>query len=236
MTKKSKITSESSLKASIGAFWGSKRADKSSAYNFYGSYLAYKKEIGDGLAMKLAAINRTWVHNFYKKKSHPKKMIVTSGGDKTNIHKRKLDKITINTVQTADQLKYYNNKTTVFVDAGTKNNGKKGEQETRIACVDGNDELVFDEFISDCTNNQGEIRAILEALRRASDDGQSLNIYSDSTIAVGWAMRGITRNSIENDTYALETKKLLEKTNSLISWVPREINLAGIYLEDHYTI
>lgn len=237
--RKSKIHSQTSLRASIGAFWGNQKADKSSAFKFYMSYLGYKHGQQDWAAMKFAKEDRPWILNFAERKINKKTGGNSGSTVKSDIPKtpkRKLPKITINEVRTADDIQYLKDKVTVFVDAGTKNNGQVGKQQTRIACVDAYEELVFDEEIGDCTNNQGEIRAVVTALQRAADNNESYNIYSDSRIAIGWAMRGITKASLENDKYAKQAHDLLDKTNSLISWTPRDINLAGVYLEDNYSI
>ena len=235
--KKSKVTTQASLRASVGAFWGNKKADKSGDFKFYISYLSYKHDLGDWLAMKLAKEDRAWILGFFKKKMRkPSKPEVSSQTVKVKAPKRKLEKITINEVRSAEDIEYLRDKVTVFTDAGTKNNGQVGRQETRIACVDAHEEVVFDELIGDCTNNQGEIRAIVTALRSATNNNESYNLYSDSRIAVGWTIRGVTKASLENDKYAKEAHDLLAKTSSLISWVPRDINLAGVYLEDNYSI
>jgi len=235
--KKSKVINQASLRASVVAFWGSGKANKSGDFKFYTSYLSYKHDMSDWLAMKLAKENRAWILTFFKKQTH--KSTITDSALKplkSKPPKRKLEKIIINEVRSADDIQYLKDKVTVFTDAGTRNNGQPGRQETRIACVDAYEEIVFDESIGDCTNNQGEVRAIVEALRKASTNNESYNLYSDSQIAVGWTMRGITRGSPENDRYAKEAHDLLVKTNSLISWVPRHINLAGIYLEDNHKV
>lgn len=236
VVKKSRVTSVESLKASVGAFWGSSKADKSGNFKFYMSYLDYKHGMKDWLAMKLAKENRAWILAFFDKHAKSTAGPVKAAPSAPKAPKRKLEKITITKVLKPEDILYFNDKVTVFTDAGTKNNGKKGLQETRIACVDAYEEVIFDEEIGDCTNNQGEIRAIVEALRKASLNGESYNLYSDSQLAVGWTMRGITKASLDNDRYAKEAHDLLAKTNSLISWVPRDINLAGIYLEDNYKI
>jgi ribonuclease HI len=236
---KSKVTSQAALQGSIGAFWGNQKADKSDAFKFYMSYLSYKHAQSDWMAMKLAKENRAWILSFYNKKM--KKSTSTDASSFTKKPRpkgsgRKLEKININKVTSAEELEYPPDKVTVFVDAGTKNNGKVGLQRTRIACVDAHQELVFDIEIGDCTNNQGEIRAIVEILRQAKANGWSCNIYSDSQIAIGWTTRGVTKASYENDKYATEAKRLIEETRSVISWTPRDINLAGIYLEENYQI
>jgi len=236
--KKSKITDQTSLRASVGSFWGNSKADKSNDFKFYTSYLSYKHDLGDWMAMQLAKEDRAWILAFAKKKLTKGS---TGGGIQTRVAKpkvpkRKLEKITINQVRSADGIQYLKDKVTVFTDAGTKNNGQVGRQLTRIACVDAYEEVVFDIEIGDCTNNRGEICAIIEALKLAANNNESYNIYSDSTLAVGWTMRGITKASLDNDPYAKQAHDLLEKTNSLISWVPRDINLAGIYLEENYSI
>jgi len=236
--RKSKVTSTTSLQASVGAFWGSSKADKTEEFKFYMSYLAYKHDQKDWMAMKLAKENRTWILAFVKKKINKGSgsATVVPNTPKSKPPKRKLEKITINEVRSANDIEYLKDKVTVFTDAGTKNNGQVGKQVTRIACVDAYEEVIFDTEIGDCTNNRGEICAIVEALKTASNNNEAYNIYSDSKIAVGWTMRGITRGSLDNDPYAKQAHDLLQKTNSFISWVPREINLAGIYLEDNYSI
>lgn len=235
--KKSKVTTQASLKASVGAFWGNKKADKTSGFKFYMSYLDYKHGLSDWLAMKLAKEDKAWILGFFQKKMRkPSKSEAGSRDVGAKAPKRKLEKIVINEVRSAEGIEYPNDKVTVFTDAGTKNNGQVGRQETRIACVDAYEEVVFDELIGDCTNNQGEIRAIVTALRNAANNNESYNLYSDSRIAVGWTIRGVTKASFENDRYAKEAHDLLAQTRSLISWVPRDINLAGVYLEDNYSI
>lgn len=131
--------------------------------------------------------------------------------------------------ETSDLPKY-------FVDAGTQNNGMVGFQKTWIAIVFENDELILDKFVGDKTNNEGEILAIIEALKNAELKKESIHVFSDSKIAVGWATKGKTKGAHDRDPMALEAYTLLKNTNSKITWIPREKNKAGFYLENKYKI
>lgn len=123
-----------------------------------------------------------------------------------------------------------------FVDAGTQNNGMVGFQKTWIAIVFENDELILDKFVGDKTNNEGEILAIIEVLKNAELKKESIHVFSDSKIAVGWATKGKTKGAHARDPMALEAYTLLKNTNSKITWIPREKNKAGFYLENKYKI
>ena len=123
-----------------------------------------------------------------------------------------------------------------FVDAGTQNNGMVGFQKTWIAIVSEKDELILDKFIGDKTNNEGEILAIIEVLKNTERNKESIHVFSDSKIAVGWATKGKTKGARDRDSMALEAYTLLKNTNSKITWIPREKNKAGFYLENKYKI
>lgn len=123
-----------------------------------------------------------------------------------------------------------------FVDAGTQNNGMVGFQKTWIAIVTEKDELILDKFIGDKTNNEGEILAIIEVLKNAELKKESIHVFSDSKIAVGWVSKGKTKGAHDRDPMALEAYTLLKNTNSKITWIPRDKNKAGFYLENKYKI
>lgn len=121
----------------------------------------------------------------------------------------------------------------IYVDAGTKNNGMTGLQETTIAGILEDGTLAFEEFIGDKTNNEGEITAVIRALEQTKEP---VCILSDSKIAVGWAKKGKTKNAPNREALAKEANRLLIKTSSAIEWLPRDENKAGIYLEVNYNI
>ncbi len=136
----------------------------------------------------------------------------------------------------------------LYVDAGTQNNGQRGRQRTIIVVCDENGLVLLERWIGDYTNNEGEIIAIKNALEEVAPDRQKM-IYSDSTIAVGWTLRGWKpklrnkhRNTVGkelNDRLALcieQAGKLLRETKSSIEWIPREDNLAGHYIEKTFDI
>jgi len=123
----------------------------------------------------------------------------------------------------------------LYVDAGTYNNGQVGAQRTRISCVDAHDLVIFDVEIGDKTINEGEILAIVLALTIVQLAGCSAEIFSDSKIAVGWASKGKTKDAPGRDVYAKKAHDLLLETKSKLTWVPREQNKAGQFIERTYT-
>jgi ribonuclease HI len=125
----------------------------------------------------------------------------------------------------------------LFVDAGTKNNGKPG-QSSVIAITDKLGDVIYEKNVGNKTNNQAEALAIATALWWVYR-GERKHIFSDSQIAVGWALKGKVRNKKLPRWYhttAWFMNALLNKTGSIVEWVPRDKNLAGFYLEDKYQV
>ena len=132
----------------------------------------------------------------------------------------------------------------VYVDAGTKNNGKRGFQVTTICVMSETQEVLFEKKIGDYTNNEGEILAIIAALKNVHPE-ESKEIYSDSQIAVNWTIRGTGKKRNKKGKKRLSERllnfidmanMLLSLSSSTIIWTPRENNKAGWYLEEKYKI
>lgn len=136
----------------------------------------------------------------------------------------------------------------LYVDAGTKKNGQRGKQETTICVADTQGKIIFERYIGDFTNNEGEILAILAALLKVQTT-QVKEIYSDSVIAVNWVKKGwkvgreqkharrvgvgIARRLVR---YISLAHNLYILSEPILVWIPREKNKAGWYLEDKYKI
>lgn len=139
----------------------------------------------------------------------------------------------------------YNTNMIVYVDAGTKNNGSRGNQQTVIVVADESGEILFEKQIGDYTNNEGEILAVLAALKNVYPL-RSKEIYSDSRVAVGWAVKGKDPEknkrkkkgalSDRHIYFINSTNTLLGLTGSTIQWIPREENKAGWYIENKYSL
>lgn len=136
----------------------------------------------------------------------------------------------------------------LYTDAGTSSNGKRGHQKTTICVADENGNVVFERFIGDYTVNEGEILAIIAALKNVSPDERK-TIYSDSKIAVNWTLRGWYKRSkmrhrrkvgerLNNRLafYIDTAQKMFANSGSTITWIPRELNKAGWHLERVYKI
>ena len=135
----------------------------------------------------------------------------------------------------------------LYVDAGTQNNGRKGYQKTRIAVSDEDGKILVDKYLGDYTNNEGELLAILYALKNIEPMEQK-TIYSDSRIATNWALRADkvrarqerikkkNRLSDRHMKFINFTYTLLHMSDSTVINIPREENKAGWYLEEKYCI
>ena len=77
----------------------------------------------------------------------------------------------------------------LYVDAGTKNNGQRGKQETVIVVCDRFGTILVERWLGDYTNNEGEILAIVSALEDIAP-GETKELFSDSSIAVNWTLKG----------------------------------------------
>lgn len=135
--------------------------------------------------------------------------------------------------------------TKFYCDAGTANNGQKGNQKTIIVVANEKGDVVLEKHIGDYSNNEGEILGIIASLKEFAKD-DPISVLSDSSVAVNWANRGWTLTneksykkgqlSERHKKYILMANELLTKTKSVISWIPREENLAGHYIEEKYKL
>lgn len=135
--------------------------------------------------------------------------------------------------------------TKFYCDAGTANNGQKGNQKTIVVIADEKGNVVFEKHIGDYSNNEGEILGIIASLKEFAKD-KPISVLSDSNVAVNWANRGWTPTNEKNykkgkltdrhKKYIQMAKELLDKTKSVVSWIPREENLAGHYIEEKYKL
>ena len=135
--------------------------------------------------------------------------------------------------------------TKFYCDAGTANNGQRGNQKTIIVIANNKGEVVFEKHIGDYSNNEGEILGIIASLKEFAKD-KSISVLSDSNVAVNWANRGWTPTNEKNfnkgklnerhKKYIQMANELLVETKSVVSWIPREENLAGHYIEETYKL
>lgn len=135
----------------------------------------------------------------------------------------------------------------LYTDSGTKNNGRFGNQETRIVVCDCFGKVLYEEFVGDKTVNEGELLAIAAALKKFGR--RKLKIFCDSQLATNWVTGRFKVSQIERLVpYILNAKKLYKpytppdlfgrgrRGRHDLEWIPREYNLAGHYLEEKYGI
>lgn len=120
-----------------------------------------------------------------------------------------------------------------FCDAGTKNNGRFGHQETVVVVTDGNGKVLVEEWVGDKTNNEGELIAIARAAGKAP---RGALILSDSDLAVKW-VAGKYHTKIERLKPLIYDAMSATKTKDIsVKWIPREKNLAGHHIEQKHSL
>jgi len=133
----------------------------------------------------------------------------------------------------------------LFCDAGTKNNGQKGRQQTIVVVCDEKGTVLMEKWIGDYSNNEGEILGIIACLKDFSED-KPIEVRTDSKIAANWTVRGWSKYHEKQLRKAKLTdrhKKFISlayelhlKTKSTITWISRDENLAGHYIEEKHSI
>lgn len=128
----------------------------------------------------------------------------------------------------------------LYCDAGTRNNGQKGRQETIIVVCDETGKILQENWIGDYSNNEGEIQGIIDCLQKYSNN-KSVTVFTDSQIAHGWAVNGWTSKhqkrlikgklSERHKAFIELANQLYIKSKAVIAWIPRKQNLAGNYIE-----
>jgi ribonuclease HI len=120
---------------------------------------------------------------------------------------------------------------TVYVDGGAYNNGK-ANQKARV-CVVHENEVIIHEDIGNHTSNEAEFIAIEKAfdwISKNIDKNDVVVVFSDSKLAVNM-VKYIWQGQIQRikDLRDKVANKLPE--NTIINWIYRDFNKAGILLE-----
>lgn len=117
----------------------------------------------------------------------------------------------------------------LFVDGYTigKNPSKFGGG----YCIMENDVILEEVEVKrmNFTNNEAELLGMTRALELA-DEGTV--IYTDSQNTIAWVRSGRPKSRMDLLYMADRAKKMRRDKSVNIVWVPREENLAGIYLEN----
>lgn len=117
----------------------------------------------------------------------------------------------------------------IYVDGGTSNNGLFGFQKSRSVVF--SDKLLLDLEIGDKTNNEAELTAMILGIYF-----RPKKIFSDSQLVVNWANGKWKTKKSRLIPQVEMLRVLLSFSKPEVIWIPREKNLAGIYIEETYGI
>lgn len=124
---------------------------------------------------------------------------------------------------------------TLFCDGATKGNGNFGGQRSYVAVVDSKENVLADIPIGDKTNIEAEALALITAYNLVVEKNLGkIQIKTDSkfwvdAISKNWKLKVPRLFPLRDE---LKKYKILTKISP--TWVPRELNLAGFYLEKKY--
>ena len=128
----------------------------------------------------------------------------------------------------------------LYVDGGCFGNSQKDLSKRKmIWVVIDKDKKVFIEEESDGgSNNIAEFLAIKTAIKYCVEhEIKNVTIYSDSNCAISWYNNKIKGKNLNDKDRVLEIKKEIKSLVNYfdtikIKLIPREKNLAGIYIEN----
>lgn len=120
-----------------------------------------------------------------------------------------------------------------FTDGGCQNNNKKNADRRMQICVsDYQGNILIFKTSEGGSNNLAEFMAIKECLLYAKEhDIRPLHIYTDSTNNFHWWKKVTNHAPTTAKELKSEIADLRDELFATLSWVPREYNLAGKFLE-----
>jgi ribonuclease H / adenosylcobalamin/alpha-ribazole phosphatase len=120
----------------------------------------------------------------------------------------------------------------LYTDGGSLGNGRV-DQRARMAVFDaGLGQVVVDQELGALTNNEAEYRAIQAALDYARRGGlRPVEIRSDSQLCVNQIKGAWKVKEARLQPMAAAARASLAQLGGTISWVPREQNPAGHFIE-----
>lgn len=124
-------------------------------------------------------------------------------------------------------------KTIFYCDAGTKNNGQFGKQQTIVMVTDADGKILVEEWVGDKTNNEGELIAITSAAKITPRDSV---IFSDSELAVKWVNLQYGTKIDRLKPLIYDAIMAIRKKNTTVEWISREKNFAGQHIEEKHSL
>jgi ribonuclease HI len=121
----------------------------------------------------------------------------------------------------------------IYVDAGTQGNGMPNQ--SSVIAVVANKKVVVSRGLGNYTVNEAEYSALIEGIKWAIKRKYKFpRFYTDSRLVERQIKRkwGIHKEHLVS--YCWFAQNLLKQSQGELEWVPRELNLAGHYLENRY--
>lgn len=121
----------------------------------------------------------------------------------------------------------------LYTDGASKGNGSKGQRAYVAVYDESRRQIVVDEAVGNRTNNEAEFIAVMRALDYAIAQGMTgdVCIVTDSQLTCNQIL-GLWKVKAEHlRPMVLACQRKLQEARAEITWVPREQNHAGHYIE-----
>jgi ribonuclease HI len=131
-------------------------------------------------------------------------------------------------------------KTILYTDGGCSGNDQPDASKREMIAVvsDSNGNVLVEIQVHGGSNNIAELLAVKEALAWATEHGyEAIEIRTDSRNNLAWVAGRIGKRLNDRgtvlDLYA-SINRLRERVQVDLVWIPRDVNLAGQYIEARY--
>jgi ribonuclease HI len=132
------------------------------------------------------------------------------------------------------------NKITLYVDGGCSHNNQHDASKREMIAVvsDSNGNVLSETQAHGGSNNIAELLAVKEGLVWATEHGyEAIEIRTDSRNNLAW-VAGRIGNKLNDRAAVLDLYNSINRLRGRVQvdlvWIPRDVNLAGQYIEARY--
>jgi len=132
-------------------------------------------------------------------------------------------------------------KTILYTDGGCAGNEQRDCSKRKMVAVVSNDQghILIDKHQEGGSNNIAELLAVKEALLwSVANKIGDVEVRTDSRNNLAWVLGKKVGNKLNDRDAVLNLKAAIDacrsKVNLTLTWIPREQNLAGHYIQQKY--